>query len=54
MPMCINCNAISHGKTSWILMTVLKNPALSQKIVEDGLRLPEIQELFADLVRLVF
>ena len=45
----MNCNAISLGITSLILMTVLKNPALLQKILEVWLRLQESQELFAGL-----
>ena len=53
MPRCMNCNAISLGITSLILMTVSKNLALSQKILEDWLRLPESQELFAGLVEVV-
>ena len=49
MLMCLNCNAIRLGITSLIWMTVSKNPALSQKILEDLLRLPESQELFTGL-----
>ena len=46
----MNCNAVSLGITFLILMTVSKNPALLQKILEDWLRLPESQEIFAGLV----
>ena len=35
--------------TSIMLMTMSKNPALSQKVLEDWLRLPERQDLFAGL-----
>ena len=46
----MNCNAKSLCITSMMLMTVSKNPALSQKVLEDWLRLPERQELFAGLL----
>ena len=36
--------------TSIMLMTMSKNHALSQKVLEDWLRLPERQELFAGLL----
>ena len=49
MPKCMNYYAITFGITSLILMTVSKNLALSQKILEDWLRLPESQELLAGL-----
>ena len=37
----INCNAKSVCITSMMLMTLSKNPALSHKVFEDRLRLPE-------------
>ena len=46
----MNCNAKSLCITSIMLMTMSKNPALSQKVLENWLRLPESQELFAGLV----
>ena len=40
------------------MTTMSKNPAFSQKVVEDWLRLPEKQELFAGLgggwVKIIF
>ena len=45
----MNCNAKSLCITSIMLMTMSKNPALSQKVLENWLRLPESQELFAGL-----
>ena len=45
-PKYTNCNATSLGITSLILMAMSKNSALSQKISEDYLKLPERQELF--------
>ena len=50
--MCMNCDAIGLGIISPILMTVSKNPALLQKILEDWLRLQVSQELFAGLADL--
>ena len=47
----MNCNAKSLCITSIMLMTMSKNPALSQKVLENWLRLPERQELFAGLPR---
>ena len=41
----MKCNAFSLGITSLILMTVSKNLALSQKIIEDWLRL-ELERCF--------
>ena len=41
----MNCNAFSLSITSLILMTVSKNLALAQKIIEDGLRL-ELERCF--------
>ena len=46
----MNCNAKSLCITSIMLMTMSKNPALLQKVLENWLRLPESQELFAGLV----
>ena len=46
----MNCNAKSLCITSIMLMTMSKNPALSQKVLENWLRLPESQELFAGLL----
>ena len=46
-PKYMNCNASSFGITS--LMTMSKNPALSQKVLQDWLRMPERPELFAGL-----
>ena len=45
----MNCNAKSLCITSIMLMTMSKNPALSQKVLEDWLRLPERQDLFPGL-----
>ena len=50
MPKCMICIDISLWITYLILRTVSKNPALSQKILEDWLKLPESQELFAGLL----
>ena len=45
----MDCNAISPDITSLILMAMLQNPALSQKVLKDWFRLPERQELFPGL-----
>ena len=45
----LNCNAKSLCIASMMLVTMLKNPALLQKVLEDWLRLPKRQELFAGL-----
>ena len=45
----MNCNAKSLCITPIMLLTMSKNPALSQKVLENWLRLPERQELFAGL-----
>ena len=50
----MNCNAISLGITPLVLMTMSKNPALLQKVLEDWLRLPERQELFAGLMSTLY
>ena len=50
----MNCNAKSLCITSIMLMTMSKNPALSQKVLENWLRLPESQELFAGLINTPF
>ena len=43
----MNCNDKSLCITSMMLMTMSKNSTLSQEVLEDWLRLPERQELFA-------
>ena len=45
----MNCIDKSLCITSMMLMTMSKNPTLLQKVLEDWLRLPERQELFAGL-----
>ena len=46
----MNCNTKSLCITSMVLITLSKNPAISQKVFEDQLRVPERQELFAGLI----
>ena len=37
----MDCNAISFSIASLILMAMLQNPTLSQKVLKDWFRLPE-------------
>ena len=46
----MNCNAKGLCMTFIMLMTMSKIHALLQKVLEDWLRLPERQELFAGLL----
>ena len=45
--------SFSHKNVIKKLMTMSKNPAFSQKLLEDRLRLPERQELFAGLISIL-
>ena len=46
----MDCNDISIGITSLILMAMLQNPVLLQKVLKDWFLLPERQEIFPGLI----